>query len=148
MKNETINIYLSNEQRKKVDSLKVKYRLSLTTIVDILCELMQDALFLNADKELEERFKNKHLYALCKKTSIKVPRFIKKMENVKPCRYVNNILQAYLRGEMRLFIKSDILEGKNGFYARLEKELTTREDNWWEYNRYIRMQKRFERTNK
>lgn len=144
----TINIYLTKDQKKQVDKLKVKYQLSLTTIVDVLCEITWDCLFLNADKELEERFKTKHIFILTNKTSIKMPKYLKNKELEHPNRYVNNCLQVYLRHEPTLWFKKDIVEGKNQYWNRIERELTKRTDNWWKYNEYIRYQSRMQKGNK
>ena len=139
---ETLNIYLTKEQKQQVDKLKVKYQLSLTTIVDVLVEITWDCLILNCDNELTTRFKEKHIYPLTQKTSIKMPKYLKNKYLEHPNRFANNCLQMYLRHEPTIFLKKDVVEGKHQYWNRIEKELTKRTDNWWKYNEYIRYQSR------
>lgn len=149
---ETINIYLNKEQRKEIDKMKVKYHLSLTTIVDIICEITNDSLFLNADEITTNDFKTRHLYEHTKyKTSISMPKWAEKNKDqlIKPNRFINNSIQAYLKKEIHLYIKkADILNGKHGYWNRINQELTTRTDEWWEYHRFLIMQHRKERNKK
>ena len=148
MSKKWINIYTNKEERKLIDSLKVKYQLSLTTIVDILCEITWDCFYLNADKELFEKIKNTHLYERSNKTSIKQPRILNKYDLEHPNRFVNNCVHLYLSKDIKKYINKDILEGKYGYWNRIDKELTTRQDNWWQFNNHIRMQRRMLRENK
>ena len=145
----TINIYLTKQQRQKIDKMKVKYKLSLTTIVDIICEITNQCLWINGEEKSTYDMFNRNLYKREGKTSIKEPLWIRRNKLEHPNRYVNNCLQAYLRNEIHLFVqKTDSLEGKHGYWNAINQELLKREDNWWEYNRFIRMQKRNERENK
>ena len=148
----TINIYLDKQQRKELDKLKVKHHLSLTTIVDIVSEITYDCLFLNADDKTNNDFKTRHLYEHTKKkTSITMPKWVERNKDhlEKPNRFVNNSIQAYLKKEIHLYIKkADILNGKHGYWNRINQELTTRTDDWWEYHKFVIMQHRKERNNK
>ncbi len=149
MSKKWINIYTDKEERKLIDSLKVKYQLSLTTIVDILCEVTYDCLFLNTDKDIKEKVLNEHLYQRTNKTSIKQPRILNKYDLQYPGRFANNCLHLYISKQIAKYIKNaDILNGKYGYWNRIEQELVKRTDNWWQYNTHLRMQRRMLRENK
>lgn len=155
----TINIYLTKEERKKVDLLKAKYHLSLTTIVDVLCDITEQTFFLNCDENLYNDLKNRHWYALVEKTSIKEPKlFSKKIrgteqkaiwEESHKTRFANNVLHIYLYKEIGKFIQhQDLLNGKYGYWNNIEKELNKRVDNFWQYNEHIRLQRRMLKENR
>ena len=151
MKNNKINVYIAKEDRKIIDQLKVKYHLSLTTIVDILIEITYDCLKLNADKETTERFTTSYLYIRGNKTSIKIPRHYKldQYENVDKSRFASNCLNVYLKHEINLFITNkDILEGKYGYWNRINNEMEKRYDNRWQYNENLRNQVNIVKQNK
>ena len=153
--NKTINIYLDSQYRKQVESLKVKYRLSLTTIVDVITKItFKYFLWSKEDINNATRLYDEYLYPKGKKTSIKEPKLYKEnpyingtswhKENRKS-RFTTNCLMIYLKKEIKNYIKQEDVEK---YYNDINKELTTRKDEFWNYNEHIRMQRRMLRENK
>ena len=144
----TINIYLNKEERQKIEKLKVKYQLSLTTILDILCEYTMISLKYENNETLLNDFTTRHLYAQEGKTSIKEPRNLYKLEIKNKSAYLNNVLHTWLNKDIGRYIKHvDLITGKYGYYNSIEKELNKRTDAWWNYNQQARMLKRFLKQN-
>lgn len=152
MKNNRINIYIAKEDRKKLDELKVKYKLSLTTIVDILIYITLDCLKLNANKETLTKFTTQTLYVKGDKTSIKIPRTYKKDKNFDDLdknKFANNCLNVYIKKEIHLYItNADILNGKYGYWNRINEEMQKRNDPRWQYNEKLREQVTIVKQNK
>ena len=151
-----INIYTSKEDRKLIDNLKVKYQLSLTTIIDVLCDKTEDIFFMNGNKQLMETLKNVNIYGSKGKTSIKEPRIFsqkrrendKEWEKTQKSRFANNVLHIYLNKDIHKYIKNaTLLNGKYGYWNSIEQELKKRVDNWWNYNQHVRYLKRFLKEN-
>ena len=149
MSRKTINIYLSKEDKRKIDALKVKYQLSLTTIIDILADVTNDTLKLENNEDLIYRIQNISMYQAENKTSVKEPKCFGRLEIENKNKYANNILHIYLNNEIgKLITHSDLITGKYGYWNRINKEMQTRKDNWWQYNETLRLQRRILRENK
>lgn len=152
MKNNRINVYIEKDDRKKIDDLKVKYKLSLTTIVDILIEVTYDCLKLNCNEDILNKFIKQNLYVQGNKTSIKMPRSYRKnkeYENVERNKYANNCLNAFIKKDIVKFIQNkDILEGKYGYWNRINQEMKKRYDPKWQYNENLRNQITIVKQNK
>ena len=144
MNKKTINIYTSKEDRKTIDKLKVKYQLSLTTIIDIL--LFVTTKYLN--EESIKDLANKYKYKKSQKTSIKTPKIYKdlKWENIKENIYATNVLQIYLKKDINKYIENK--ETLQKYYNDINNKMTTTNDEFWNYNQHIRMQRRMLRENK
>ena len=152
MKNNKINVYIAKEDRKKLDEIKVKNQLSLTAIVDILIEITYDCLKLNCNEETMKKITNMYVYQRGNKTSIKIPRSYKRntmYETVDKSRFASNCLNIYLKKEINIFIKNkDILEGKYGYWNRINQEMKNRHDPKWQYNENLRNQVNIVKQNK
>lgn len=157
----TINIYLNTEERKQLDNLKVKYRVSLTTIADVVTKItfkyfLQNEEKLEGNDKLKKLFKE-YLYIKGRKTSIKEPKGYKKEEggqyitgntyaqNVSKSRFVTNCLVIYIKKEIKKHIREELAEH---YWNDINKELTNRKDEFWNYNDHIRLQRRMLRENK
>ena len=152
MKNNKLYIYIANEDKKKIDEVKIKYKLSLSAIVDILIYVTLDCLTCNADKEVKEKFTTKHLYPLINKTSIQMPKRYKKdlnFKNVDKTRFANNCLNAFIKKDIAKYIKNaDILNGKYGYWNRIHQEMQKTIDPRWNYNENLRNQVMIVKKNK
>ena len=144
-----LNLYLNKEERQKCNKLKVKYQLSLTTIIDVLCEYTMQCLKLENNETILNDFTTRHLYAHEGKTSITEPKCLKRYEIKNKSAYVNNVLHTYLNNDIGIYIKHvDIITGKYGYWNSIEKELQKRTDNWWNYNQHVRYLMRYLKENK
>ena len=160
----TINIYLNSQERKLVDDLKVKYRLSLTTIVDVITKhtfkyFLQYAYeYNNKNEEDLKRLYKEYIYNKGKKTSIKEPQIFKKenggdylvgneyAKGQSKSKFTTNCLIIYLNKDIKNYVKEE--EMQKAYWNNINKELTTRKDDWWNYNDHIRYQRRMLRENK
>ena len=144
MPTDTINIYTSKDQRKEIDKIKVKYQLSLTTIVDIL--VFTTTKLLKSTEKLEE-LTSKYVYKKGGKTSIKKPKIFRelKWQNIKENRFATNVLMIYLHKDISKWLeKEDITK----YYNMCNEKMTKTTDEFWNYNQHIRMQRRMLRENK
>ena len=146
MASETINIYTSKDQRKLIDKLKVKYQLSLTTIVDIL--VFVTTKYMESNTEKFEELTNKYVYKKGGKTSIKKPKIFKtlKWNNVKENRFATNVLLIYIKKDIANWLKNK--DDVTKYYNLCNEKMTKTEDQFWNYNQHIRMQRRMLRENK
>ena len=160
----TINIYLNSKERKLVDDLKVKYRLSLTTIVDVITKYTFKYFFQyaveknNKNEEDLKRLYHEYLYLKGRKTSIKEPQIFKKenggiyligneyAKGQSKSRFVTNSLMIYLNKTIENYVKDK--EMVQAYWNNINKELLTRKDDFWDYNQYVRKQRRMLRENK
>lgn len=145
MAKKTINIYLDKTDRDAIDKLKVKYELSLTTIVDILVFVTTKYL---ENTEIYENLQKDYIYNKGKKTSIKKPKIFNSLnwENLKECKYCTNVLLLYVRKDIKKYIKDQ--ETLNKYYNLINQKMTTTKDEFWNYNNHIRMQRRMLKENK
>lgn len=143
MKEKTINIYIPKDQRKKIDELKVKYRLSLTTIVDIL--VFTTWKYLRGDQI--ETLTKTYIYKKGAKTSVKMPKIFSQLiwnESVKKQRLATNVLMIYLNKDIKKYVADDKV---NKYYNDLNNKMTTTVDEFWDYNQFIKKQRRLLREN-
>lgn len=146
-----INIYLNKEDRKKVDALKVKYQLSLTTIIDILM-LETISIFNKAENNeaLLNRLFYDYMYNKGQKTSITLPRetceqgILKEIKN--KSRLATNVIKIYIEHDIKNYINDAKLIEK--YYNECNTKLNKAIDNWWNYNQHLRYQRRMLRENK
>ena len=146
-----INIYIEPEDRKKIDELKCKYQLSLTTIVDILISVTYWVLKNDLNNTEIERVMQNNLYLKGNKTSIKMPRNFKNetYNEVNKSAFANNVLNIYLKKEINLFVKhTDLITAKYGYYNTIHKEMQKTYDPRWQYNENLRNQINIVKRNK
>lgn len=145
----SINIYLNTEERKSIDQVKNKYRLSLTTITDILVMVTMKAFLNTNNKELIERLKNEYLYTRGRKTSIKQPKIFSDKElfakEQHKSRFATNVIMLYIKKDIKRYLNE---EQQKEYWNDANKKLTTTTDTWWNYNNHIRLQRRMIRENK
>lgn len=145
----TINIYLNSQERKLVDDLKVKYQLSLTTIVDILVMVTMKVFLMTNDKEKVDHLKNEYLYTPGRKTSIKQPKIFSDKElfakEQHKSRFATNVIMLYIKKDIKNYVNQ---EQANKYWNECNSRLTTTKDQFWNYNTHIRMQRRMLRENK
>lgn len=151
MKNKRINIYIEDKDRKKIDDIKAKYQLSLTTIVDILISVTYTTLKNDLNNDNLEKITTKNLYIKGKKTSIKEPRNYKleTYKDINKNAFANNVLNIYLKKEINLFIKhTDLITAKYGYYNVIHQEMQKTYDPNWKYNENLRNQINIVKRNK
>lgn len=146
----TINVYLNKDDRKKIDNLKVKYQLSLTTITDILVMVTTKIFNQLEDKTKLEKLMTKYLYKRGKKTSIKTPSLFKKdsifEKQEHKSRYTTNVIMIYLNRDIKKYVDDEKLV--NQYWNETNNKMTTTKDEFWHYNEHIRYQRRMLRENK
>lgn len=135
-----INIFLNKDDRKKADEIKVKYQLSLTTIVDLLVQITTIALLTEENgQEKIKHLKTEYLHSKGAKTSIKIPRTFKTdsewNKDAKLSVYTTNVLKIYLYKEANKYLTKDHAEK---YYNECNKRMTQTQDNWWNYNQHLR----------
>lgn len=144
----TINIYLTKEQKKKADRVRIKYKVSLSTLASIVSfELMNQLLKTNR-KDLIEQLQQDYLQKDgTYKTSIK-PRVIREgaLNGIeKKNTYTTNALIIYLDSKIKDYLDN---EHVNKYYANIDKKLNETYDIHWDYNAHIRDMRRMFRQNK
>lgn len=149
----TINIYLTKQNKTKADKLRIKYKVSLSTIASIVSFSLLKYINLYNQNELE---KLKTEYIVSKqasttyKTSIKPRNFTKgsylgdMLETNRNC-FVSNALLIYLEGLIKNYLNP---QQSNKYYAEIDKNLQETFDTYWDYNANIRNQRRMMRQNK
>ena len=150
MAKNTINIYLNKDERTKIDNLKVKYQLSLTTITDILVMVTTKVFTQKNDPELLNRLMNTYLYKNGKKTSIKTPSLFKKdslfSKQEHKSRYTTNVIKIYLKHDIKTYINDPKLIEM--YWNECNEKMTKTKDEFWDYNKHVRYQRRMLRENK
>lgn len=149
-----ISLYWDKITKQKLLFLKNKYKLSISTILDIL---------INTDIYKCDYLKNKNFYKYEKKerTTIK-PKFQLELSVNEKTKITNNIAFLYCHGEFgkyadliieQLGIKEDKkneIKNKiiNDYLNHVQKELETRTDLYYLYNETTRNQIKFYKENK
>lgn len=149
VKMKSINVFLNKEERKQIDLIKNKYQLSLTTIANILAyETLH--LFMQIGKK--EQLTKEYIYKNEKntKTSIKKPKnselTINMVDGKSPSRIYTNAIKLYLKKEINKYCNDAKL--KQDYYNKINKKFTTTKDEFYNYNQFIRTQRRYLRENK
>ena len=126
--NKRINVFLNEEDRRKLKELKYKYRLGYGHLIRIIT--------INTDcMPLLKEFitKNKNLYntKTLTKTSIKIPG-----KNTLKASFYNNALIMYLEK-----LHKNVLNEKqySKFNNQIATEMQITEDPLWNYNEYYRL---------
>lgn len=140
-----INIYLTQEQKSKLNSICYKYQVSISTIAENLLFL-----FTKYQLRKEEDYKKigkEYIYEDVKgsKTSIK-PRGILTgglYENM--TKAYTNVVNIYLRKDIEKYIGKEQLQD---FYNDLNKKLQTTNEPNWNYNQFRRQMAYYERKKK
>ncbi len=143
-KNVRLNIYLTYEDKKKLNEIKFKYQLSYSTIARLLGECI-DSYANNTPKLLNERY----LFTEDKgqtKTSIKPRKRIGYENFVKtPTIYYTNAIKLYTREKLREYMTD---KNYSKFQKELEKAFKEEKDPNWNGNEWQRRIPRLIRQNK
>lgn len=149
----TINIYLTKEDKQKAHKIQQKYKVSLTTITDVLIVVSMYA-FLHFKKRpmLKEEMISGYWYTKGTKTSIKTPNILKEQDGLyknmllgKETIFCTNVLSIYLKHEIKEFLTE---EGQNYYWTEIDKKLQEKQERYWDYNNFNRMSRRNLRENK
>lgn len=144
----TINIYIRKDKKEQIDKMKLRYQLSLTTIVDILVFETYKLLNDPKDNTLINKFKGNYIYLKTAKTSIKEPKVYSmlNMTHREKCIFATNVLECYMRKDFKQYIKDQTKLNK--YYCKCDRKMTDTYEENWNYNNFIRMQRRMLRANK
>lgn len=144
----TINIYLTKEQKKKADKVRIKYKVSLSTIAGIVAYELANRLIKCDRRDYLEKLQEDYLQKNgTYKTSIKPREILNGALNgiQKKNLYTTNALIIYLDGKVREYLDN---ENCNKYYAQIDKKLNEAYDIYWDYNSNIRQQRRMIKQNK
>lgn len=144
----TINIYITPDVKKKIEKVRAKYKVSLSTLVGIVSYELINALSHSNQVEKIQELQEKYLIKNGKQTSCK-PRDVLKdypneLINNKNC-FCTNALYIYIEHQITTLINQ---EQANKYYAKIDKKLNEAYDIYWDYNCSIRNQRRMIRQNK
>ena len=144
----TINIYLNTKDREEIEKLKVKYNLSLTTITDILIFESLIILKKESNKGLFDKFRKEYILSKGQKTSIKKPRILKQLEinDTEINKLCTNVLTIYIRKELKHYFTNE--KELNRFYSNVDRKMNETYEEFWDYNYFVRKQRRMLRENK
>lgn len=152
MNQKKLYVYISSEDKKKIDEVKNKYQLSLSAIVDILILITLQILKMDINEEMLNKFTKTHMYPLTNKTSIQMPKNYKKnlnFDEVDKTRFANNCLNAWIKKDITKFIQhKDLLNGKHGYWNQIQNTMQKTYDPRWDYNQNLRKQVRIVKKNK
>ena len=153
---DTINVYLTKQERKMIDDLKAKYQLSLTTITDILCFQTYHAMLLEENKNqskkgLRHTLTETYMHERGGKTSIKKPKILKQNSLFgnfrKKDRFATNVIKIYLYKEIDKYITDKEIIQKE-YWNAINNKFTTTRDEFWNYNNFVRNMRRGLKENK
>lgn len=140
MAKDTINIYLTKDERKQLDIIKSKYQLSLTTITDILCFETYHTFIQLGNEEQIRKLTEEYIYKNGAKTSIKKPNVMKSngifKDTKKKSRFATNVLKIYLYKDIKNYTEDKELI--SSFYNKVNEKMTKTQDQYWNYNNYLR----------
>lgn len=147
-----ITIYYTKDEKDKLQILMEKYKVSTSTIADNVLFYLTKYLLKQCDHEKINNIDQEYLYEKDNniRTTIK-PKGEDTKDNIIYSLY-NNKTKAYTNA-LKIYLKKDIkkyLTEKNSmqFYQELNTKLQkTSEDNY-NYNKFVRNYKRYERQNK
>ena len=141
----TINIYLNLQEKMKLRAISTKNEVSTSTIAEnVLFYFTKYLLNQENGKEIIQKFGNEYIYMeKGGKTSIK-PR----VDPTNNGLYKNitkaytNVLKIWLKKDVKNWINKEYVEK---FYTDLNRTLQQTKEPNWDYNRFIRCMKRYER---
>lgn len=142
-------IYLSETELAKLKKTASKYRVSLSTLADVIIFETYKALKHGKKTTNEELEKNYFIKSpFIKKTSIK-PKCFKEKEVMyglikNRSIYTSNALTIYANGRIEDYIE----KGKDDYYNNINNKLNAIKEQYWDYNNFIRCQRRNLKDNK
>lgn len=148
----TINIYLTKDEKQKAHKIQSKYKVSLTTIADVIIWVSYYAL-LHYSKVLKanDQLANNYIENKGTKTSIKTPKCLKENELMtclignKAMIYTTNVLRLYLNKTIKEYLTE---EGINYYWNKCDQKLQEIQERFWDYNNFTRMTRRNLKENK
>lgn len=147
-----ITIYYTKDEKDKLQILMEKYKVSTSTIADNVLFYLTKYLLKQSDHEKINNIDHNYIYEKDRniRTTIK-PKGQETKDNIIYSLYNNktkaytNTLKIYLKKEIKKYLTE---ENSKLFYQELNKKLQkTNEDNY-NYNKFVRCYKRYEKQNK
>ena len=136
-----LNIFITADEKKILDNLKYKYRISYSTIAEIL------AVHYQFTKTLQDALNGERLIKNGKKTSIKAD-----TEHNWAFSVYENAIHIYCNKLDRELLKSNKPGYENHVYSKernaLHNEFAKRKDPYYDYNTFIRYAEAFKKQRK
>ena len=146
-----LNIYITDEEKRKLGQIQRKYKVSLSTITDKATYWLYYVLVHNGYEGQLNKLLNEYIEktAARKKTSVK-PRCYKDNEYLhtgikNKSIFSTNALIIYTNKTISNYVDE---KGCNKFWAKIDKDLTTAKDTYYNYNTIVRNTARAVKTNK
>lgn len=139
----TLNIYLSQHHKELLSRLCKTYKLSMSTIADIISYWTWKLIGKNATENTGELITG--YLATGSKTSIKPKRVLNELEdleNATKSKIVSNSLKIYFDEEYTKYFDE---KGLKQYRENITRELKETKEDFWNYNKFTRMQWRFNR---
>ena len=142
-----INIYITPEQKNRLNSICYKYQVSISTIAENLLFLFTKyALRKESEKDRYKELGQNYLYADSgKKTSIKPKGIVVGGFYENMTKAYTNVIQMYLRKKLTKYLDQTELQQ---FYNDLNKKLQTTNEPNWNYNQFRRQMAYYENHRK
>ena len=145
----TINVYLNKQQKQKADKVRIKYKISLSTLAGIVSYELVHSLISESKENMIQKLQDQYLQEKGNyKTSIKPREITGKDQYLNQLiqnknKFTSNALIIYLDGKIK-----DYIDDVNHYYANIDKKLSQAYDIYWDYNTIVRSQARAIRQNK
>ena len=143
-----VNIYINNEEHKQLEKISQKYKVSLSTIADILIQTTYyEMIHEGKDKTQDYNTQLQMEYILKngfeKKTSCKPKCYNKgslyaEQISKKDC-YTTNVIKLYCTKEIEKYLTE---EGKKCYYEKINKKFQETKEQFWNYNNFLRSTRR------
>lgn len=143
------NIYITESEKDKANTIQQKYKISLSTMVSILAYTTYYCLKHYGTKDLED-LQLEYVDTKCNyKTSIK-PRCMKDTEILaklitNKSIYLTNVLKLYLSRNIAKYLTK---KGLEYYYNDIDKKFQTAKEVFWNYNNVVRSNARAIKNNK
>lgn len=139
-----IDIYLTKTEKDTIYETMTKYKISMSTIADILITetyyvLTHYGIENDLNKILEEEYLYKDERIFWKHGTIR-PKAYKKgtwhnVNIINKAKYTTNVLHIYVKKDIKQYATE---EGAKIYYQRINKEMCKRKEQNWDYNNVVR----------
>ena len=144
----TINIYITREQKQRLDRIRSKYKVSLSTLTGTVAYWLVYVLLHDDRKETIKELQEKYIQSTTTyKTSVKPREVLEVLGNeiTDKSKFTSNALVIYLEHKIQDYVSKKYVDT---YYAKIDKKLNETFDVYWDYNCSIRNQRRMIRQNK
>lgn len=147
----TINIYLTKQEQKQAKEIQLKYKVSLSTLVDKVCYATYHAIKHYPIKETE-KLTNEYI-GQGSKTSVKPRCLLDQKEYLYQVFANERNKNIFATNSLKIFLSKSYKQyfdekGLQEYYQKIDKELTKADDKNWNYNDQLRSMVRLVKNNK